>query len=170
MMAVMSATRRSTRGTRPTAAQTDAVLRASRAMVGIAATSIAQVDDVVTVAQLRVLVMVQTPAPLNLAAVATALEVNPSNASRTCDRLEKLGLLDRREAPHDRRNVTLTLTDAGAQLVDKVTKHRRAAIERVLRRMRPAEREQLAASLDEFATAAGEPVDDSVTLLWPPSR
>ena len=171
MMAFMStASRRRTSGAKPTAAQLDAVLRASRAIVGIAATSIAQVDDVVTVAQLRVLVMVQTRGPLNLAAVAAALEVNPSNASRTCDRLDKLGLLDRREAPQDRRNVTLTLTDWGQQLVDKVTKHRRAAIERVLRRMSSAERERVATALDEFATAAGEPMDDSFTLLWPPAR
>jgi DNA-binding MarR family transcriptional regulator len=53
--------------------------------------------------------------------VAGALDVNPSNASRTCDRLMKAGLLDRRESPDDRRNVTLTLTEAGTWLVDKVT-------------------------------------------------
>jgi DNA-binding MarR family transcriptional regulator len=160
----------STPAPRASAGQIDAVLRASRAIVGIVATSIAGVDDVVTVAQLRVLVMVHTRGPMNLAAVAAALDVNPSNASRTCDRLLNLGLLDRRASPHDRRNVTLTLTDPGRRLVDKVTRRRRAAIERVLRKMETGQRERLAAAFDEFATAAGEPMDDSLTLVWHPTR
>jgi DNA-binding MarR family transcriptional regulator len=152
---------------RPSAGQIDAVLRASRALVGIAAASIADVDDVVTVPQFRVLVMLHTRGPLNLAAVAAGLDVNPSNASRTCDRLSKAGLLDRRESSTDRRNVTLTLTDAGRRMVDAVTRHRRVAIERVLRKMSVAERERLAKALGAFATAAGEPSDDSVlTLGW----
>jgi len=114
--------------------------------------------------------MVHTRGPLNLSAVATALDVNPSNASRTCDRLIRAGLLDRRDSPEDRRNVTLTLTDAGRSLVEKLTKQRRNAIERVLRKMKAADREQLAEALDKFATAAGEPADDSVTLIWHPTR
>jgi len=156
---------------RPSAGQIDAVLSASRALVGIAAASIADVDDVVTVPQFRVLVMLHTRGPLNLAAVAAGLEVNPSNASRTCDRLSKSGLLDRRESSEDRRNVTLTLTDAGRRLVDRVTRHRRVAIERVLRKMTASERDRLAKSLSAFATAAGEPADDNVlTLGWNPPR
>jgi len=156
---------------RPSAGQIDAVLRASRALVGIAAASIADVDEVVTVPQYRVLVMLHTRGPLNLAAVAAGLDVNPSNASRTCDRLSKAGLLDRRESPEDRRNVTLTLTAEGRRLVDKVTKHRRVAIERVLRNMSAAERDGLAKALGAFATAAGEPSEDTVlTLGWHPLR
>ena len=41
-----------------------------RALVGVAAASITDVDDVVTVPQLRVLVMLHTRGPMNLAAVA----------------------------------------------------------------------------------------------------
>ena len=150
---------------RPSADQIDAVLRASRALVGIAAVSIAGADDVVSVPQFRVLVMLHTRGPLNLAAVAAGLDVNPSNASRTCDRLSKAGLLDRRELPEDRRNVTLTVTDAGRRLVDSVTRHRRVAIERVLRKMSAPERDRLAKALSAFATAAGEPSDDNVLAL-----
>ena len=150
---------------RPSADQIDAVLRASRALVGIAAASIADSDDVITTPQFRVLVMLHTRGPLNLAAVAAGLDVNPSNASRTCDRLSKAGLLDRRELPEDRRNVTLTLTDAGRRLVDGVTKHRRVAIERVLRKMSAPERDRLAKALSAFATAAGEPSNDNVHAL-----
>jgi DNA-binding MarR family transcriptional regulator len=155
---------------RPSDGQVDAVLAALRALVGIAAASIAEVDDVVTVPQLRVLVMLHTRGSMNLAAVAAALEVNPSNASRTCDRLSKVGLLDRRDLPTDRRHVTLTITGKGRQLVDKVIRHRRAAIERALCQMPAPQRERLAEDLSAFAAAAGEPLDELLTLVWPPTR
>ena len=170
---VMSATQRRRRAAAggPSADQIDAVLRASRALVGIAAASIAAVDDDVTVPQLRVLVMVDTKGPLNLAAVAAGLRVNPSNASRTCDRLIRAGLLDRQDLPDDRRNITLSLTDAGRRLVNKVIEHRRTAIIRVLRDMDPDDRELLTTALDRFATAAGEPLaHDAVRLIWPGGR
>lgn len=140
-------------------------------MVGIAAASIAEVDDSVTVPQLRVLVMVDTRGPLNLAAVAAGLSVNPSNASRICERLIRAGLLDRQESPDDRRNIVLSLTDAGGRLVHRVTKHRRTAITRVLRDMDAQDRELLKTALDRFATAAGEPAPgDAVTTIWPGGR
>jgi DNA-binding MarR family transcriptional regulator len=165
---VMSATqRRRAAAGGPSADEIDAVLRASRALVGIAAASIAAVDDDVTVPQLRVLVMVDTKGPLNLAAVATGLGVNPSNASRICDRLIRAGLLDRQESQDDRRNIALSLTDAGRRLVNKMMKHRRTSIIRVLRDMDPDDRELLTTALDRFAAAAGEPLaDDAVTLTW----
>lgn len=135
-------------------------------MIGIAAAGLADLDEVVTVTQLRVLVILYTRGPVNLAAVASELEVNPSNASRTCDRLIKAGLLDRRESDTDRRNVTLTLTPAGRKLVETVTRRRRAAIERILGRMAATDRDLLADALGRFADAAGEPVGvDPVHLI-----
>lgn len=145
--------------------------RASRALVGIAAAAIAAVDATLTVPQLRVLVLLDTRGPLNLAGVAAALGVSPSNASRICERLINAGLVDRQESPLDRRNVTLSLTDAGRRLINKVTRHRRAAITRVLRDMDPDDRELLTTALDRFASAAGEPMpDDAVTMVWPGGR
>jgi DNA-binding MarR family transcriptional regulator len=151
----------------PSSDQIDAVLRATRALVGIAAASMASVDANVTMPQWRVLVMVDTRGPLNLAAVAAGLDVNPSNASRICDRLIKAGWLDRQESPTDRRNITLSLTAAGRQLVTKVVRYRRRAITRVLRGVAPKERELIAKTFDSFATAAGESTYDAVSLIWP---
>lgn len=153
----------------PAPEQVDAVLLASRALVGIAAASMAGVDDVVTVPQFRVLVMIYTRGPMNLASVATGLDVNPSNASRTCDKLIKEGLLDRRPSEVDRRNIVLTLTLPGRRLVEKVTRRRRTAIQRILQRMPATQRDALASALAAFADAAGETDDEAsiVTLLWP---
>ena len=170
MRAVAEQRRTRTRRDDVLAGQTEAVLQASRAFVAIAASSIAGVADVVTVPQFRVLVMVYTRGPLNLAAVAADLNVNPSNASRTCDKLIRAGYLDRAVSAHDRRHITLTLTTAGRRLVEKVTARRRSAIEKVMRTMTTGQRDALAMSLSEFAAAAGEAIDDEVLeMLWPPT-
>ncbi len=151
--------------------QVEAVLWASRALVGIAAASVAEAEELVTVPHLRILVMVDTRGPVNLAAVAEALQVHPSNASRAVDRLIKAGLLDRRDAPEDRRHLTLTLTPAGQELVDRVSTHRRDAISAVLARMTTDDRNTLTYTMRRFAAAAGEPLDgDVLTLLWPPAH
>jgi DNA-binding MarR family transcriptional regulator len=160
---------RGARGDRLRIEQVDSVLRASRALVGIAAASMSCIDDVVTVPQFRVLVIIFSRGPSNLAAVADELEVNRSNASRICDRLIKAGLLQRRESSVDRRQVTLTLTASGRHLVERVNRRRRSSIERVLRDMPDAERDMLATALAAFAAAAGESADDAAgrRLLWP---
>jgi DNA-binding MarR family transcriptional regulator len=137
-------------------------MRASRALVGIAAASVAEVDAVVTVPQLRVLMMIFTRGPMNLASVAAGLGVSSPNASRICDRVLKAGLLDRSEDPTDRRNITLDLTDDGHALIARVVGHRRAAIRRILRKMAPRDRDSLARALDNFAQAAGEPTGHDV--------
>ena len=57
----------------------------------------------------------------------------------------------------------------GTDLSSSRPQHRRSAVERVLRKMTVADREQLAEPFDRFATAAGEPVDDTLTLIWAPT-
>lgn len=148
------------RGTGVTNEQVESVMRASRALVGITAASISTVDDLVTVPQLRVMMMIATRGAVNLAAVAAGLQVSASNASRICDRLLKIGMVDRRDDPADRRNIALTLTPDGQALIDRVVHHRRIAIRRILREMSPAQRDALATALDAFATVAGEPQEE----------
>ncbi|MGI9157821.1 MAG: MarR family winged helix-turn-helix transcriptional regulator [Marmoricola sp.] len=150
------------------------VLATSRIIVASVVRSLASVSDSVSVPQLRVLVMLSAAAPLNLTAVAQRLGVNASNASRTCDRLVKAGLIDRQVDPHDRRNVSLALTRKGRHLVSDVMDHRRKLLALVVGAM-PAERQQdLAVALDAFNTTArrlvGDPADhaelpDSVWLM-----
>lgn len=135
----------------------EAVLAASRVLMGVVADSVAPVAQYVTMSQYRVLVIVATHGPLNLNSVAGALGVHPSNATRACDRLVEAGLLARTESPIDRRRVDLALTEPGVDLITRVMDHRRAAIEEVLGRMNPRTREDLALVLGDFAAAADEP-------------
>jgi DNA-binding MarR family transcriptional regulator len=131
-------------------------MAAARVLVAVVARSVAEVEDQVSLPQLRVLVMLATQGPLNLVAVAEALGVHPSNATRAVERLVLAELVDRRDSPTDRRNVALTLTTKGRALVDSVFEHRRAAIEEVVERMPEAKRRALPNALESFADAAGE--------------
>ncbi len=136
--------------------QVDAVMQATRVLVAVSARSIAAIEDRVTLPQFRVLVMIASRGQLNLRAVSAGLDIHPSNATRTCDRLVGAGLLSRRDDPADRRNLVLELTTAGRHLVDEVTAHRRDAITAVLTRMSRTDRDRLARALTAFAAAGGE--------------
>jgi DNA-binding MarR family transcriptional regulator len=137
-------------------AQIDAVMRASRVLVSVVARSLAEVEDVVTLPQFRVLVMIASHGPQNLGSVAAALGVHPSNATRLCERLVVAGLVARGDDPQDRRFLRLVLTDEGHRLVETVMQHRRTAVEKVMAQMAPSRRRTVAAALEAFATAAGE--------------
>lgn len=135
--------------------------------MAIVARSVAAVEDQVSLPQLRILVMLATRGPLNIAAVADALAVHPSNATRAVDRLVSAKLVDRRDDQADRRNVALTLTARGRNLVDSIFDHRRAAIEQVVARMSEAKRRALTSALESFAEAADEiPEHAAADLDW----
>ncbi len=114
---------------------------ASRVLVALIAESVAEVDGDVTPTQLRILVLVERSPGTNLSAIAEALDVHPSNATRAVDRLVRAGFVARTESARDRRNLELSLTDEGDALLHRVMEHRRRAFERVLRQMGPDERD-----------------------------
>jgi DNA-binding MarR family transcriptional regulator len=151
----------------PSAEQIDAVLVACRALVAVAAQSVASVEERVTLPQLRVLVMIASRGPQNLASVAAGLGVHASNGTRMCDKLVNAGLLHRSDDPTDRRNLVLQLTSSGQQLVDSMTEHRRTAIANVLAKMPAQLRSDLVPALLAFAEGAGEiPPDEAWALGW----
>jgi DNA-binding MarR family transcriptional regulator len=145
--------------------QVDAVMLAARVLVAITARSMAVLEEQLSLPQWRVLVMVERDGPLNLGAVARGLGVHPSNATRACDRLVSAGLLHRGEDADDRRNLVLTLTTQGSQLVQTVINHRRTAIQDVLGRMPDQQRRELVPLLQAFAQAAGESPGSGVSAL-----
>lgn len=151
-------------GRRPAVEQLDTMITAARMFAGITAESIAQADASITLPQLRVLVLASRLEPMNATAVATALDIHLSTASRVCDRLVQAGLLHRRDRPDDRRQLELTLTDDGRRELAKITEHRRHVFTRILRRIDPAERAALAQALDRFI-AASEEYDTARSLV-----
>ncbi|NUP38640.1 MAG: MarR family transcriptional regulator, partial [Streptomyces sp.] len=105
-----------------------AVMAASRLLVAISARALASSDDSLTLPQLRALVVLDTCGPVKLVALAATLGVNPSTALRMVERLESVGLIDRKTNPDNRREVILSLTPAGRDLVERVLAHRRTEI------------------------------------------
>ncbi|KAA0021350.1 MarR family winged helix-turn-helix transcriptional regulator [Antrihabitans cavernicola] len=151
-----------------TDSQIDAMMLAARALIGIAAQSVAEVEDQVTLPQLRVLVLVDSRGTLNLNGLAQAMGIHPSNATRACDRLVALGLLERQESPTDRRNLVLALTDRGRGLVEGVISHRRTAIAEVLSGIPERRRRGLESAMSAFAGEAGEESSENAWKLgWP---
>jgi DNA-binding MarR family transcriptional regulator len=144
----------------------DAVLSASRVLVAVAARSLAEVADEVTLTQYRSLVVLASRGPQSVAALAEAVAVTPPTASRLCDRLVRKGLVRRREDTRDRRAVRLALTITGRELVDAVTLRRRAEITRLLDVVPLDAQRAMVASLQLLAAAAGEVPEQDWTTGW----
>jgi DNA-binding MarR family transcriptional regulator len=144
----------------------DAVVRASRALVGVAARSLAGLEEEVTLAQYRMLVLLCSRGAQRVADLAQALGVNPSTATRMSDRLVAKRLARRQRTASDRRSVRVGVTASGRALVDEVTERRRQEIGRIVAAMTPARRELLVDALRAFADAAGEVPDQSWSAGW----
>lgn len=144
-----------------TPADLEAVLAGTQVVGSWIAESLASVEAEVSMPQLRVLLLAASDPHLNLTAVAQALKVHPSNATRTCDRLVGAGLLDRRTSTVDRRHLDLNLTPAGRRLVDRVMQDRRTRIGRHMEALEPADRDCLVQAMKALADAA---VADGATI------
>jgi DNA-binding MarR family transcriptional regulator len=144
----------------------DAVLTASRVLVAIAARSLADVGDEVTLTQYRSLVVLASRGPQSVAALADELSVTPSTVSRLCDRLVRKRLVRRREDRRDRRAVRLALTPAGRALVDAVTDRRRAEIAGLLDGIPDQAQRSMVQALRALANAAGEVPEQDWTTGW----
>jgi len=136
---------------------TDALLTASRLLVAISARSIAQVEESLTVAQFRVLVILSTRGTSNLAGLAGQLDVQPSTIGRMVERLVATGLLVREPHPHSRRELVISLSARGHDVVDAVTRRRRQEIARVVAAIPARDRRGLVTALTAFSAAGGEP-------------
>jgi DNA-binding MarR family transcriptional regulator len=148
----------------------DAVLGASRALVAVAARSLADLAEDVTLAQYRALVELAARGAQRPADLASALGVDRSTATRMCDRLVRKRLVQRRRISADRRGVRISLSPAGRALVEEVTRRRRVEIAQVLGRMPRADRASALRALRVFADAAGEVPEQDWSLGWGPEE
>ena len=144
----------------------DTVLAVSRALVAVAARSLAAAGDEVTLPQYRALVVLASRGPQGTAELAAALAVNPSTATRMCDRLVRKGLVRRHRQSGDRRAVRITLTAAGRDMVTDVSQRRRAELARLLGALPAEEHEPVIAAFRAFAAAAGELPQPGAALGW----
>jgi DNA-binding MarR family transcriptional regulator len=134
----------------------DAVLLASRTLVAVTEQSLGAAAEETTLAQYRALVVLASRGPQRIVDLAAALGVTPSTAGRK-------GLTRRHRARADRREVLVSVTSAGRQVVDQATARRRALLADILSVLTAGQQADVASALHAFAVAAGEVPDSQ----WP---
>jgi DNA-binding MarR family transcriptional regulator len=144
----------------------DAVLSASRVLVAVAARSLSDIAEEVTLTQYRTLVVLASRGPQNLVGLSEAVGVTPATATRMCDRLVKKMLIVRQSEQDDRRQVRLALTKKGLRLVNAVTDRRRREIDAILSVIPNKDQTVLVEALSRFAAAAGEVPEQDWSTGW----
>lgn len=144
---------------------TEATLTASRALLGIAARSVAGALELVSLPQFRILVVLSADGPLRVTTLAQRMGAVPSTFSRTLDRLAEAGWIERSGNPESRREVLVDLSARGRDLVHEVTERRRQEIRTVLASLPVKDRQAVARALAIFNTAAGEPSTEELLIL-----
>lgn len=144
----------------------DGFVQASRALVAVAARSLADLGEDITLPQYRALVVLASRGPQRAVDLSAALGVTAGTASRMIDRLVRKQLVRRARSREDRRAVRVHLTDAGREIVQRVTERRRAEIAHILQTMPHNGRRTLTDALHAFADAAGEAPEQDWALGW----
>jgi DNA-binding MarR family transcriptional regulator len=88
-------------------------------------------------------------------AIAELMGVNPTRMVFLTDELEKLGLVERRRNPADRRSHALYLTEAGTAMLARVREVTRAHEAAITAGLSGVERDQLTALLRRLAADQG---------------
>jgi DNA-binding MarR family transcriptional regulator len=110
-------------------------------------------DDAIEQGQMDTLDMLAMQASWRMSELAEALRVEPSTATRAVQRLEKLGLAERRPSTEDGRVVEVQVTDAGRARHQAVAERRAVLMTGVLSAYRVRELPVLADMLERFVTA-----------------
>jgi DNA-binding MarR family transcriptional regulator len=92
--------------------------------------------------------------PMSPARLARHLSLGASTVSEAVKRLERLGYLSRRAAPHDRRRIELHLTQTGADALKRASVLDPARVARLLDQLPDADRAIAVRGLSLLAHAA----------------
>ena len=144
----------------------DALIVASRALVGVAARSLAGLPTDITLPQFRALMVLATRGPQRMVDISNELAVNASTGTRMCDRLVAKGLVRRTRGTSDRRAVRLALSASGRALVEEVNERRRIELAGIVSVLPRREHPNLVRALRALAAATGEAAPDQWWLGW----
>jgi DNA-binding MarR family transcriptional regulator len=101
-------------------------------------------SDDITPGQYSVLAVVCVHKAMTPRDLAAHEKVQPPSMTRTLTLLEKLGLVERKEHPTDRRQVLITLTDSGHAAVKETRRRRDRWLAQRLSELGPQDRQTLA--------------------------
>jgi DNA-binding MarR family transcriptional regulator len=135
----------------------------------LAVASLAELDDRISLAQFRALVVLSDVGTMKAAELADRLGTSASSVTRMCDRLVAGRLLRRIENPANRREVLLTATSSGNRLVERVMTRRRLGVRRILDRLDANERAATIRAFEVFAAHTDPAIDAQVVHERPAS-
>lgn len=136
-----------------------ALERLTQALVGITIQSLGALDETVTVAQFRLLRMLDGFDGAADVALAEALDAPASSVTRLVDKLETAGLVSRGADPRRPGTAALEVTDSGRAVIAAVLARRRLLLETVLNTMAPDQRQHVSDAASRFVLLAGDAVD-----------
>jgi DNA-binding MarR family transcriptional regulator len=127
----------------------EALLAVARLVVDV---SVRAADELgaLSPVQLRALTVLRSSSGANLATLADSMGVAVSTASRLVDRLTAAEWVHRETAPHTRREVSLTLTDGGEELLRRYDERRLAELRGCIDQLAAGRRDAVVAALAEF--------------------
>ena len=96
-----------------------------------------------TPSKLRALDLLAHQGGMRVGELAAAVGIDDATATRLVDRLEEIGVVERRAEPGDRRATTVMLTPAGAELVKAIVAQRQQFFSDILAALNQREREEL---------------------------
>lgn len=139
----------------PRSDEDQVLLRLARAVTGISTRDADRLGGV-SVVQLRALTVLSLlEGEANLGRLADGMGVAVSTASRLVDRLVRAGFVDRRPSSRSRREVSLALTPAGQELLDRYDGLRLQSLRTALDELPEGARSDVARALAAYATALG---------------
>jgi DNA-binding MarR family transcriptional regulator len=109
-----------------------------------------------TMTQFRALLFIRASQPLSVSQVATALAMRLGAASALVNRLDRFGLVHRRENPLDRRQTLVELTSAGEAMLARVEIDSITRTKRMLAHMSERGREAWLIALEEAVHALAQ--------------
>ncbi|WP_381789852.1 MarR family winged helix-turn-helix transcriptional regulator [Streptomyces niveus] len=118
----------------------------------------------VSPSQLRALLVLEKYDGTNLRSLGKALGSRPPSVSRLCDRMEALGLVERRTSTTSRREVELRLSPRGRKVLDEHRAIRAREVSAVLDGMSPAAVAALTEGLTAFHEAASARLDAAAEM------
>ncbi|GAA4980610.1 MarR family transcriptional regulator [Kitasatospora paranensis] len=102
--------------------------------------------------QLRLMYVVDRENGIRMRTVCQRLASAPPTVTRMCDRLQAIGFLQRLPCPDDGREITLQLTRAGKEHLQRIREQRDTMLHQAINSMPPTERRALATGLTALRT------------------
>lgn len=128
----------------------------TRSLIGITLQGLEVLGDAVSLPQFRLLLAASALGRAPSSRLAEATGVPASSVTRLADRLVAHGLLARGTDARSRSIVTIEITGAGRELVDRVVERRHELLAAVLARMAPQERTAVATAAARFTALAAD--------------